>query len=274
METTTTQTILDEIVLHKREEVAYLKRSVPLRRVLDQVEQAPTSRDFRAALQASGVSLIAEVKRASPSKGVLRDDLDPAQCAVIYEKSGAAAVSVLTEQHYFQGSLADLYAVRQAVGIPVLRKDFIFDPYQIYEARAAGADAVLLITAILTDDTLNALYHLIVQLGMAALVEVHNARELERALMVTPSIIGINNRNLKTFDVSLNTTAYLLTLLPHGVVTVAESGIHTAQDVVYLRQLGVNAMLVGEAIVTAPDMGLKVRELSAVSVMRVPDDKD
>ncbi len=274
METIPTQTILDEIVLHKRDEVANLKRRVPLHRVLEQAEHAPSPKDFYAALKADGVSLIAEVKRASPSKGLLRDELDPGQFADTYVKNGAAAISVLTDQHYFQGSLADFVAVRRVVKVPMLRKDFIFDPYQVYEARAAGADAVLLITAILNDDALKALYHLVVQLGMEALVEVHNTREMERALMIKPDIIGINNRDLHTFEVNLHTTANLISMLPTGVVIVAESGIHTFHDVEYLHQLGAHAMLVGEALVTAPDVGSKVRELCGFSPMGETDDKD
>lgn len=274
METALTRTILDDIVHHKREEVELLKRSVPLSTVQNQAALAPTPRDFQAALQAPGISLIAEVKRASPSKGLLRSDLDPVQFAVTYEENGAAAISVLTDQRYFQGSLANLRAVRQAVKGPVLRKDFIFDPYQVYEARAAGADAVLLITAILKDDALGNLYRLVNQLGMAALVEVHNAQELYRALKLSPRIVGINNRNLNTFKVSLNTTVNLVALLPQGVVSVAESGIHTAQDVVRLRHLGVDAMLVGESIVTAPDIGLKVLDLCALSAVGELRDQD
>jgi indole-3-glycerol phosphate synthase len=234
---------------------------VPKREVEIRAAQMPSSCDFQSALQRTGVGLIAEVKRASPSKGILRDDLDPVHCAQIYQHNGAVAVSVLTEENFFKGSLKDLQTVCEAVSLPVLRKDFIFDPYQVYESRAAGADAVLLIIAILSDALLANLYRLINQLGMAALVEVHDAGELRRALSLSPGVVGINNRDLMTFKVNLDTTALLIPQCPRNLITVAESGIHSRPDVQRLHELGVNAMLVGESIVTADDIGARVRAL-------------
>ena len=254
-------TILDTIIAHKREEVALQKQVKSLGEWKAKAESAPPPRDFLAALRAPGVSLIAEVKKASPSKGLLCPDFDPVRLARAYAANGAAAISVLTDARFFQGGLDDLRAVRQAVDIPVLRKDFIVDPYQVYEARAAGADAALLIVAALDDATLQDLYALIQQLSMAALIEVHNAAELERALAIQPRLIGVNNRDLRTFHVTLDTTAALRPRVPDDIVLVAESGIHTPEDVARLAAIGVDAMLVGEALVTAEDVGKRVRDL-------------
>jgi indole-3-glycerol phosphate synthase len=255
------QTILDEIIRWKRGEIARHKRARPVQVVQAKVATAPSPRDFAAALRAPGVSLIAEVKRASPSKGVLRHDFDAVALAREYERSGASAVSVLTDGHFFQGNLSHLQAVRQNVGLPVLRKDFVLDPYQVYEARATGADAVLLIVAALNDTALKALHHLVQQLGMVALIEVHNDTELERALKIDPHIVGVNNRDLRTFQVSLETTARLRPLIPPEVVLVSESGVHTRDNVARLAAAGADAMLVGEALVRAREVGPKVREL-------------
>jgi len=259
------KTILDEIIRWKRDEVARLKRARPVQAVHAEAETAPPPRDLIPALRAPGVCLIAEVKRASPSKGLLRPDLDAATLAHDYEANGAAAISVLTDEHFFRGSLDDLRTVRQNVGLPVLRKDFVIDPYQVHEARAAGADAVLLIVAALDDDDLATLHQLIRQLGMAALVEVHNKAELERALRIGPRLVGINNRNLRTFEVSLETTARLRPHVPTDVVLVAESGVHTRADVARLAAIGTDAMLVGEALVQAADVGRKIKQLTRVA---------
>jgi indole-3-glycerol phosphate synthase len=255
------QTILDEIIRWKRDEIARHKRARPIQVVQAQVTTAPPLRDLIAALRAPGVSLIAEVKRASPSKGVLRHDFDAVALACEYERNGASAISVLTDERFFHGSLDHLQAVRQNVGLPVLRKDFVLDPYQVYEARASGADAVLLIVAALDDADLKALYHLVQQLGMAALIEAHDDTELERALKIGPHIVGVNNRDLRTFQVSLETTARLRPLIPSEVILVSESGIHTRDDVARLAAAGADAMLVGEALVCAQEVGPKVREL-------------
>jgi indole-3-glycerol phosphate synthase len=254
-------TILDEIVRWKRVEVRQRQDARPLHIVQGEMLTAPAPRDMVGALRAPGVSLIAEVKRASPSRGSLREDLDPAELARAYQAHGARAVSVLTDERYFQGSLADLRAVRGNVSVPVLRKDFVLDPYQVYEARAAGADAVLLIVAALSDQDVASLHRLVYELGMSALVEVHNRAELERALQIRPRLVGVNNRDLHTFHVDLENTAYLRPLVPEGVVVVAESGVHTQADVRRLAQIGVDAMLVGESLVRAADLGAKVREL-------------
>ncbi len=253
--------ILDRIIRWKFEEVADRKSACPLETVQARAALAPPPRDFAAALQAPGVSLIAEIKRASPSKGLLCPNLDAPALARAYEANGAAAISVLTDERFFRGSLEDLRVVRQSVTIPVLRKDFILDPYQVYEARAAGADAVLLIVAALDDAALLELYELACKLGMAALVEVHNASELERALRIRPRIIGVNNRDLGTFEVDLETTVHLRPLIPPGVLLVAESGIHHRADVARLKAAGVDGILVGEALVRATDVGARVKEL-------------
>lgn len=255
------ETILEEIIAWKRGEIGRHKHARPVEAVRAGAALAPPPRDFAAALRSPGVSLIAEVKRASPSKGLLCHDFDAVALARAYEDNGAAAISVLTDQHFFQGHLNHLRAVRQKVRLPVLRKDFILDPYQVYESRLAGADAVLLIVAALSDGDLKALYQLVHELGMAALVEVHNEAELERALQIGPRIVGVNNRDLRTFEVDLETTARLRPLIPTDVVLVAESGIHTRADVARLAAIGADAMLVGEALVRAPDVGHKVREL-------------
>jgi len=255
------ETILEEIIAWKRDEIVRHKRARPAEVVRARAALAPPPRDFAAALRSPGVSLIAEVKRASPSKGLLCHDFDAVALARTYEDNGAAAISVLTDQHFFQGNLNHLRAVRQNVRLPVLRKDFILDPYQVYESRLAGADAVLLIVAALSDGDLKALYQLVHELGMAALVEVHNEAELERALQISPRIVGINNRDLRTFEVDLETTARLRPLIPTDVILVAESGVHTRADVARLAAIGADAMLVGQALVQAPDIGHKVREL-------------
>ena len=260
-----TPSFLDKIIAYKREEVALQKQTKSLDAWKAEAESAPPPRDFLTALQMPGLSLIAEVKKASPSRGLLCPDFDPVRLARAYAANGAAAISVLTDTRFFQGSLDDLRAVRQAVDIPVLRKDFVVDACQVYEARAAGADAVLLIVAALDDATLHDLYALIRQLGMAALIEVHNAAELERALPLQPRLIGVNNRDLRTFHVTLDTTAALRPGISDDVVVVAESGIHTPEDVARLTAMNVDAMLVGEALVTATDVVEKVRQFTRLT---------
>jgi indole-3-glycerol phosphate synthase len=212
-----------------------------------------------------GVNVISEIKRASPSKGELAMDLDPVDLARTYEANGAAAVSVLTEEHFFRGSLDDLREVRKSINLPVLCKDFFLDPYQVYQARAAGADAILLIVAALDTEVLRTLLRLAENLGMAALIEVHDAVELERTLSVqrvqSRLIIGVNNRNLHSFEVSLSTTEKLHPLVPPKAILVSESGIHCRADVERLDAAGANAILVGEALVRAQNAGAKIREL-------------
>jgi indole-3-glycerol phosphate synthase len=255
-------TILDQILDWKQIEVAQHKREQPPEAVRAAALAAPPPRDLATALRAPGVSLIAEIKRASPSRGLLHPDLDPAAQAAAYETHGAAAISVLTDERFFQGTLDDLRAVRRAVRLPVLRKEFVLDAYQVFQARAAGADAVLLIVAALPDAELRILYRLTHELGMSALVEVHDEAELERALDLHPRILGVNNRNLHTFEVSLDVTARLSAMVPPETLLVAESGIHSADDVERLAALGVQGMLVGESLVRAPHVGAKIRELT------------
>ncbi|MFQ5854572.1 MAG: indole-3-glycerol phosphate synthase TrpC [Anaerolineae bacterium] len=254
--------ILDTIVAHKREELETLKVRRPLAELRAVAESMPPASGFAVALATPGVRLIAEIKRASPSRGVFRADLEPVALAKTYAENGATAISVLTDEHFFQGHLDDLRKIKRAYpAVPVLRKDFLVDPYQVYEARAAGADAILLIVAALDDDLLADLLALTHDLGMHALVEVHDEAELNRALTLEPQVIGINNRDLWDFTVDLGTTERLHRLIPDGTIVVAESGIRTAADVQRLARAGVDAILVGEALVTAQDTAAKVREL-------------
>ncbi|MFQ5343084.1 MAG: indole-3-glycerol phosphate synthase TrpC [Anaerolineae bacterium] len=265
--------ILDTIVAHKREELKALKARRPLSELRADAGSTPPARDLAAALAAPGVRLIAEIKRASPSKGVFRADLDPVALAETYVNNGAGAISVLTDEHFFQGHLDDLRRVKRAYpAVPVLRKDFVIDPHQVYEARAAGADAVLLIVAVLADDLLADLLSLTHKLGMEALVEVHNEGELNRALKTEPRVIGINNRDLRDFTVDLRTTERLRQLIPGGTIVVAESGIHTAADVQRLARAGVDAILVGEALVTAEDAAAKAQELARAGAAETQTD--
>ncbi len=269
--------ILDEIMAYKRDELERQRDTVPLAELKARVADRPPPVDFAGALRGRSVRLIAEVKRASPSKGVFCPDWNPEQLAETYATNGAAAISVLTDVKYFQGQLdylprikSRLVALARAEAgsdqrfnttIPLMRKDFIFDPYQVYESCAYGADALLLIVAVLRDDLLYELLGLTEDLGMTALVEVHSKAELERALQAHPRVIGVNNRNLEDFRVDLATFGRLRPLFPSDVVAVGESGVRTAADVRRLARMGADAVLVGEALVTAPDVAAKVREL-------------
>ncbi|MDQ7778298.1 MAG: indole-3-glycerol phosphate synthase TrpC [Planctomycetota bacterium] len=262
MNTRRTGTFLDKIVARKADRLCRLKAEMPLEKMRRRAQAAPAPRDFRAAIRRdNAISLIAELKKASPSKGVLNPGLDPARTAVAYEKAGAAAVSVITEQDFFLGSPAFVGEVRAACGLPVLRKDFLFDPYQIYESRALGADAVLVIAALGDDVLLRGLITLAGELRMMPLVEVHAEEELRRALDCGADVVGINNRNLRTMEVDLSTVEKLIRLVPRGVTVVAESGIGSRTDVRTMESLGVHAVLVGEAIVTAADVEDKIRSL-------------
>jgi indole-3-glycerol phosphate synthase len=256
--------ILDEIVKSKKESLARSKLNIPVSELEALSSKRPPPRDFASALQGDGVNLIAEVKRASPSKGPIRTDLDVVKLARTYAQNGAAAISVLTEERYFHGTLEELSAISkelQGSKIPLLRKDFIFDAYQVHESRAFGADALLLIVAILSNEQLRELLSLSHNLGMQCLVEVHNEAEIESALLNGAHIIGINNRDLKTFTTDLATTKRLRPLLPPDYIVVSESGIENRGDVQMLREWGVDAILVGEALVTAGDVARKMREL-------------
>lgn len=259
-----TDTILDKILERKVEEVAEGLQEAPLVEMRRRAESSSRSPlDMPLALRRDRVTLIGEVKRASPSAGVLTADFAPVMTAAAYEYNGAAAISVLTDDDFFQGSLDYLRAVRRAVEIPILRKDFIIDPYQVYEGRAAGADTMLLIVAALSDVQLRELHELTRELGMSALVEVHDEAEMERALRLGATLIGINNRDLKTFQVDLDTTARLADMVDDDIVLVAESGIRNAEDVRTMGSYGADAVLVGESLIRAGDMVALTRELSS-----------
>jgi len=249
--------ILERIVAAKQAEVAAAKRRMPE----IALDAAPPARDFVAALRARKPAVIAEIKRASPSKGLLRADFDPAAIAKSYEQAGAACMSVLTDREFFQGAPEHLAAARAACRLPALRKDFLIDPYQVREARALGADCVLLIAACLEDRQMRSLEALAMDLGMAVLVEVHDAAELERALALKTPLLGINNRNLKTFETRLDTTLELLPRVPQDRIVVTESGILSPADVARMRAAGVNAFLVGEAFMRAADPGTALQAL-------------
>jgi indole-3-glycerol phosphate synthase len=255
--------ILDQIVANKKQELELSQRNLPLADLRRMALAAPPPVDFASALRGDGIKLIAEVKKASPSRGVIRSDFAPVEIAQIYANNGASAISVLTASKYFQGSLNHLKNIKTALGqtLPLLRKDFIFDPYQVYESRACGADSLLLIVAILSPRQLAELIGLTRQLGMECLVEVHNEAEVEIALKSQAKIIGINNRDLSTFTVDINTTRRLRPLIPADRIVVSESGIKDRADMARLRQWGVDAVLVGEALMSAPDIAAKMKEL-------------
>jgi indole-3-glycerol phosphate synthase len=254
--------ILDQIVASKRREVAAAKQRVAADELRARVADAPPVRDFAAALATAGeVSLLAEVKKASPSKGVIRADFDAVAIAQTYERHGARAISVLTDEPFFQGSLDDLRAVRAAVQLPVLRKDFIIDRYQLLEARAAGADAVLLIAECLDDCQLRGLHNDAIELGMTPLVELYEPKNLPRVLEAGATVIGINNRDLRTFEVDLEHTVRLAAQIPDESIVVGESGIRTAADVARLAAAGVDAILVGESLMSSADIGAAVDAL-------------
>ena len=251
--------MLDRILLRKQDEVAALKQQRALPVVQALARQQPPARGFVAAvsqrLAVGQTAVIAEIKKASPSKGVIREDFQPAAIAAEYEAGGAACLSVLTDRDFFQGDDAYLQAARAACTLPVLRKDFTIDPYQIWEARAIGADCILLIVAALEDDLLHQLYETACEAGLDVLVEVHTAEELHRALALDARLIGINNRDLHSFDVSLDVTLGLLEQVPADRILVTESGIVTAEDVALMRQHQVNSFLVGETFMRAPSPG-------------------
>lgn len=260
--------ILDEIMAHKLHELERRRQAISLADLKARAADQPPPLDFAAALGGEGVRLIAEVKRASPSRGVLCSDFDPVRLAMAYATNGAAAISVLTDNRFFQGKLEDLAEVKRLLlrlqlAIPILRKDFIFDPYQVVEARAVGADALLLIVVALADEMLAELLALTHDLGMTALVEVHDEEEVARALRLRPRVIGINNRNLRDLSVDLSSFERLYPLLPDDVITVGESGVRTTPDIRRLGEMGADAVLVGEALVTAYDAAAKTRELVA-----------
>lgn len=258
-----TNTILDEILAHKVDELARARKIAPMALVAQAARVAAPALDVIGALRRDTVALIAEVKHASPSRGVLVDPFRPVHLARMYADNGAAMISVLTDQRFFKGHLDYLREIRRAVDVPLLRKEFIIDSYQVYEARAAGADALLLIAAALSDDQLNDLHMLTLELGMTPLVEVHDEAELERALAIGAKLLGINNRDLRTFEVDLNTVGKLAALVPDDVTLVAESGMKTAFDVQKMGALGAHAVLIGEGLVTAKNIPQTVSVFSS-----------
>lgn len=259
--------ILEKILATKREEIAAGQSRMPLAEMRAQAEAAPAPRDFvgalRAKLAAGRPAVITEIKKASPSKGVIRPDFRPGEIAASYEKGGAACLSVLTDAQYFQGGPGYLVEARAACNLPVLRKDFIIDPYQVYEARAMGADCILLIVGALERKAMQDLEALAMELGMAVLVESHDAAELDAALTLKTPLMGINNRNLRTFEVSLDTTLDLLPRIGSARIVVTESGILVPADVARMRSHGVNVFLVGEAFMRAADPGAELARLFA-----------
>jgi len=258
-------TILDKIAAYKREEIAAAKAAMSLDEVEDLAQNAPLLRPFRASIEAKIADgkpgLIAEIKRASPSKGVIRADFDPPELARQYETGGAACLSVLTDGPSFQGQPAYLTDARKACGLPVLAKDFLFDPYQVAQARAWGADCILIILAAVTDDEARALSEAATDWGMDVLAEVHNWHEMGRALALEPQMLGINNRDLKTFQTSLEVTTRLAAKVPDGPLVISESGISTHADIVLLGKSGVRAFLVGESLMRQSDVVLATRML-------------
>ncbi len=260
--------ILEQIVADNQLELEDKKRRVPLEELKRIASEQSPPLDFASALCGERIGLIAEVKKASPSKGIIRPDFNPVEIARIYAGNGASAISVLTETRYFKGSLSHLRDIRKALGnkgLPLLRKDFICDPYQVYESRAYGADSLLLIVAILPPEKLEELLLLSHKLGMSALVEVHNEAELEIALKSKAGIIGINNRDLKTFSVDLATTRHLRPLIPKDKIVVSESGIKDRSDLKKLKEWAVDAVLIGESLMSAPDIAAKMKELLATA---------
>ena len=257
--------ILNKIIEHKKHELVERKQRVSLDKIQEWAKDAPSPRGFEAALRSAQLAkrpgVIAEIKRASPSKGILRENFNPMQIAASYQMHGATCVSVLTDSEFFKGSCAILELARKTCFAPILRKDFIVDTYQVYETRAVDADCLLLIVAVLEDEKMAELNALAKELRLDVLVEVHNEEELERALKLEPTLLGINNRNLHTFETTLDTTLNLLPKIPDTCHVVTESGIHTKDDITMMIENGVNSFLVGEAFMVAEDPGAKLKEL-------------
>lgn len=254
--------ILSKILEEKRKSVEESKRKLPKDEIINQLPFLPKRRNFKSHIVSPhGITLIAEIKKASPSKGIICQEFDPIKIAELYALAGASALSVLTEEKFFQGSLLFLKAIRNAVALPLLRKDFIIDEYQIYESLYYGADCVLLISEVLSENELAHFVLLAHKLGMDAIVEAHSETELEKAIKAKGVILGINNRDLHTFKVDLSTTEHLISLVPKDRVVVSESGISSHDDVAYLRSLGVNSVLIGETFLRSSDIISKVKEI-------------
>lgn len=258
-------TVLDRILAHKAEELADRRRRRPLHEVRVAAETAAPTRGFAAAVKRGKPAVIAEMKKASPSRGVIREHFDPTTIAASYEAAGATCLSVLTDETFFQGADEHLAKAKAAAKLPALRKDFVIDEYQVFEARNLGADCILLIAAVLDPVHVSSFSGIAGELGLDVLVEVHSARELDDALRSAPALLGINNRDLRTFDTSLETTLSLLAQIPDGTTVVTESGIRTREDVRRMRDAGVDAFLVGEAFMRASDPGSALRELFATN---------
>lgn len=258
---------LEKIIQYKKDELPHYKNKFSLDFLKDAINDVQVPRDFSGALKSvpaqgpnSKLHIIAEVKKASPSKGIIREDFNPVAIAQIYEEHGAAAISVLTDNHFFQGNFDYLKEIKASTTLPLLDKDFIFDPYQIYLARYYGADAILLIAAILTDDELHSYQELAGQLGLSVLVEVHTLEELKRVLGTSATIIGINNRDLTNFNVTIETSLQLIRYIPEGTIVVSESGIDSKEDLLTLHAAGFSAFLIGEALMKANNIADKLKE--------------
>ncbi len=253
--------ILNKIIEEKKKELKNSKSSVSLKEVRKRVGDAENNRGFKKSLANDSINIIAEIKKASPSKGIIREDFNPVEIAKIYQDNGAVAISVLTDKKFFQGDIQYLNQIRKNVLLPLLRKDFIIDEYQLYEAKAFGADAVLLIAAVLDKNQLTEYMELSREIGLENLVEVHSFKDLEKTMYCEAEIIGINNRDLKTFEISLKTSFELTREIPKNKVIVSESGINTNEDIVSLQKSGVNAFLIGEALMKEKDIAKKLKKL-------------
>ena len=256
--------ILNNIISVKKEEVAHLKQTRPLSDLKAAIRDIASPRDFRGAIEGQERAIVAELKRCSPSKGILREDFDPIKIASIYEKNGAAAVSVLTDKQFFGGDEKYLGDIKNNVSLPILRKDFIIDAYQVYETRSLGADALLLIACLLEEEQLREYIQLADSLGLSSVVEIHSRAELDKALAAGTYIIGINNRDLKTFSTDLRTSLYIAPDIPADKIVISESGIHTRRDIETLLKTGIHAFLIGEALMSSDDIGKKLKELLGV----------
>jgi len=254
--------ILSRIIEDKRRIVEEAKRIKPQEDLIKEIKNVCVKSSFKKSIsRPHHINLIAEIKKASPSKGILRGDFNPVKIAITYQANGAAAISVLTDERFFEGRLEYIKKIKENVSLPILRKDFIIDEYQIYETVAAGADAVLLIAELLSTNEVVSFYDLAASLGLEVLMEVHNEEDIEKALAADADIIGINNRDLHTFKVDLATTQKLIRLIPQNRVKISESGIRTYEDVMFLKSLGVNAVLIGEAFMESEDITAKMREI-------------
>jgi len=257
--------ILAEIISYKKKRIAQKKEKIPLAKLKDKIAELPSARNFKRAISSSGkINLICEIKRASPSSGLICKDFQPKEIAQTYERNGAAAISILTEEKYFQGDILHLFSVKQTVKIPLLRKDFIIDEYQLFESRAFGADAVLLISSLLNVEEMANFMKIVENLGMEALLEVHSEEDLEKVLSTPADVIGINNRDLKDFTVDLKVTENLVKKIPKGKIVVSESGIKSKEDVLLLKNIGINAILLGQVLLESEDIGRKLREMRSL----------